>query len=883
MGNSNVDGMLGKTAFWVRMLLFRLFAQTRTDENWRDDLIEAGKDSLLVHVLDVRSFLDGMLLSYWLRKYSLAPVFVSNGFRAFLAKPLHLLLIWPFLRLFRLASTSKPSPDIFVNAVSEGRPGLLFMKNNRRLFSTGSSIASDYLEALIGLQKKLEKPILLVPQVVIWNMGVKRLKKNLLDLVFDSQTVSGIRRFWIFARNASHIRLSHASIINLKEVIEAAEEGSTDKDLASKVRFLLNREIGAELKVARGPLQKGAAHTVEEILANPEVSTAIDGIAAEAGASPARMHRKARRYLREIAADMKEEYVQAATSMLTPLFNRLFSGIVVDMSLLDSIRESYRKAPVVLVPSHRSHADYLILTYLLYYSGIVPPHIAAGANLSFFPLGHIFRRCGAFFIKRSFKGNRLYAFCLSHYIRKLIKDGHSLEFFIEGGRSRTGKVLPPRFGILSNIVDTVLSGSARNVILVPVSLSYDRIIEAGSYTAEISGVEKKSENVTGVLKSAAILDSHYGTIYISGGRPIDLTEFIDESGMAGRELSADERRYLIRRLGYSLLRQIDQASVVTPSALLATAFLTHLRRGMSYSRLCQRVGFLVRYVKDRRGTLSLSIERALKAGASEIGLALGAVKETGEGEVDRVRGQAVWQALEGTLETFMSEGYVDSVMSEGERVFSVLPAKRIYMDYYRNSMLHLMLRESFISVSLLARSRKGPVTRQEIMEDMVFLSHLLKGEFIFRVGRIEDGLAAGLTALEGLGFIRREEDAVTVVTEHLEELVLFRNAVLPVLESYLICVRHLDLLRKKGSKTQKDLSRLVLDIARREYFEGEVTCAEAVSRINLGNAIAAFVQAGILVEMVTGPEAGKLRFPSPNAEYKAEEIKYQLQALIGTL
>ncbi len=148
---------------------------------------------------------------------------------------------------------------------------------------------------------------------------------------------------------------------------------------------------------------------------------------------------------------------------------------------------------IVYVPCHRSHMDYLLLSYVLYYQGLVPPHIAAGINLNFWPAGPIFRRLGAFFIRRTFKGNKLYSTVFREYLGELFTRGYSVEYFVEGGRSRTGRLLDPKTGTLSMTLQAMLRGGTRPITLVPIYIGYEHVMEVGTYAKELRGAAKEKE------------------------------------------------------------------------------------------------------------------------------------------------------------------------------------------------------------------------------------------------------------------------------------------------------------------------------------------------------------------------------------------------------
>ncbi len=873
--------MIRRFAWWLRLLILPFFRRVRVDETWKESVEAAAEAGHVIHVLEARSKLDGLFLNFTLGANGLPLARASNGYPAYWFGSVILLLLRPLLWALRLARRDAATPEQLTRVAAQGAPALVYLKKGRMLFSPGKAVGTPYLQELVALQRHLDRPLVLLPHVILWSMGVERYSQNLFDLVLGHPSAPGPRRLLALVRNASYARLFATDPVRLDEVLVEEGAEATDEDVANKVRWILHQRINTELKVARGPVQKGPARTRDEILANPEFLAGLDEIAQADKITGEAARGRARSYITEIAADLRESYIEGFSAFLTPVFNRVFGGIAVDKDLIESIREAGRETPVVLVPSHRSHMDYLIMSYLMYYYGVVPPHIAAGANLSFFPLGHLFRRCGAFFLRRSFKGNPIYAHCFSWYVRKLIKDGHTIEFFIEGGRSRTGKVMPPRFGILTNVVDAVLTGGARDVTVVPVSITYEKIIEAGAYTREISGGDKESENVGGVLKSAQVLDSRYGTIYITGGEPLRIGEFL--RGQTGdlEALEDPERKHLIKKLGYAILGRINRAAVVTPSALAALVLLSHLRRGISQTRFTFTLGFLIRFVRERGCTLSLSLDRALKAHAVELARArTEAENDDNPAVLELARGTAVFSVIRDTLKNLHAERHIRTAEYDGEVIYSVVPDHRVQLDYYRNTILHLFVREAFVAMSLLARETMGEVTRDDLVGDLRFLSDLLKREFIYRIGALEDAADAGLRVLEAEGAVTVTEDRVRIRPEGEARLILFRNMILPVVESYAICAEHLPVLRWRGALGRKDLVKRIMERARRDYYEGAIVAQEAVSQVSLSNAVQALEGQGILKTIERGLDQGKLRFSTGTSELDLDKVHQRLRFLL---
>src|SRR5690606_35574081 len=279
---------------------------------------------------------------------------------------------------------------------------------------------------------------------------------------------------------------------------------------------------------------------------------------------------KALGMLQKLQATPDMATVRAMEAALDRMFNRIYAGIEYDKQDIQRLREACRNGTLVLLPSHKSHVDYLVLSYIFNQENLPLPFIAAGDNLDFFPMGGVFRRAGAFFIRRSFKGDRLYSAVVDAYIRRLMRDGHTLELFLEGGRSRTGKLLAPKFGLLSMVVDAALAVPQQTTSFAPVSIGYERVIEAASYERELTGQDKQKEDAAGLLKSTGLPRHRYVRRTIQGGNVASLADLRRELGVpVSGALAPAKRRALVNRLDKRMMDEINRVTPVTPGALTA--------------------------------------------------------------------------------------------------------------------------------------------------------------------------------------------------------------------------------------------------------------------------------------------------------------------------
>ena len=378
----------------------------------------------------------------------------------------------------------------------------------------------------------------------------------------------------------------------------------------------LMRSLRAELRAQRastiGPDLSHRRTMVVHVLKTQAVRLAVrremQKRAQGRGGSTPRQRRRAalrvaRRYALEIAANYSQPFVTFMALVLGRLWNRLYDGV--EFEHAEQLQEIGDGAEIIYVPCHRSHMDYLLLSYVIYRKGFAVPHIAAGVNLNLPVIGHFLRKGGAFFLRRSFKGDALYAAVFANYLGFMMARGHPLEYFIEGGRSRTGRLLSPRTGMLSMTVRSFLRDSKRRVVFVPVYFGYERIVEGRTYIGELSGREKQKESVLGLIKSLRVLRRKFGKVHVNLGQPIVLDELLQKHNPHWRSApSAHEQSppgwigEAIDDLAARIGAGINAAAAVTPVNLVATAMLATPRQAMLEADLARQLELYQRLLRD---------------------------------------------------------------------------------------------------------------------------------------------------------------------------------------------------------------------------------------------------------------------------------------------
>jgi glycerol-3-phosphate O-acyltransferase len=877
----------------LRWLVSRFFKEIAFPDELAAQLRAAAARGQLVYVFRTLSYLDYLYFAFAFLRLGLPLARFANGLTTILFAT-----VGQIRRgLAALVRSRRDSPVAELRRVVErGDSAALFLRRPRTLLGLGREprgFRAPYVEELIAIQRARPPgapPLILVPLVLLWGSPAVRAaktRKGLLDLVFggseDPGRLRALFQFFVHYRDSQVLGGKPIDLGAFLEMERAANDGvdpSTDV-LARRLRWMLAGAIESEVRVVLGPPRKGSARIREEVLRARKVVSEAQAIAREEGITQEALARRARKLLAEIAAEPKPWAFGILAPLVRWMTGRIFDGVDVDEVGLERVREAARRGPLLLVPSHKSHIDYLVLSNVFLEHDLVPPHIAAGANLSFFPLGPIFRRCGAFFLRRSFKGDRLYGVLFRGYVRRLLREGYSIEFFIEGGRSRTGKLLPPKLGLLGMIVEGALEDDgqrARQAMVVPVSIGYEKVIEEKSYARELAGGEKRKESVGGLLRATRVLAGEYGRLNIQFDEPFALGEALRELGAiaawdeeAGVAIPAEEaaRRRATERLAHRIVNGINRVTAITPTSLTAAALLGTGRRGIARADLLDMARFLV--------------ERARAVGGR---LAPALVGEGGRLSIDALDRALDLLQRDGDLEIRNASGTAPGARRSDDEIYTVPDDRRPRLAFYRNNAIHLYVNEALVALALVSATGGSSagldvervIARGLLQERTLRLSRLLKLEFSFRVGETFESIfdatvagmvASGLLAPAADGALRGSDSA---------GLVLLAGQVRDFVESYLVVARALAALPADAAPmTERDLVRRIQELGETLFFTGEVRRREACIVNNYKNAIARFVESGLLVS--TGEGRDRRLRPADAARRSATVV--ELRDLLG--
>ena len=449
------------------------------------------------------------------------------------------------------------------------------------------------------LEQNPQQDIQLVPVSVFWGRAPDRENSIFKILFSDSWGVPGFfRKLLIIFAQGRQTLVHFAEPVSVRAVLT---EGLPKERTARKISRVLRTHFRRLRETVIGPDLSHRRTLVNAILRMPSVAAEIDAETRRNKVTYKKAFDNARSYAEEIAADYSHPVIRLYLLVLTWLWNRLYDGVQVHG--LDRLHKVAKDNEIIYVPCHRSHIDYLLMSYVLFVNGLVPPHIAAGVNLNMPVVGPILRRGGAFFMRRSFKGNRLYSAVFTEYLNMVFDRGFSVEYFIEGGRSRTGRLLEPRAGMLNMTVRSFLRTRRRSFVFIPVHFSYEKVLEGGTYLGELHGKAKKKESVFDIFRTLRKIKGTFGQVHVNVGEPIHLNQLLGDIEPDWRTQPFDDNEPpewmsdAVSELGNRIITHINDAAVINPVNLLCLTLLSTTKLAMDEKALAKQLDFYLTFLR----------------------------------------------------------------------------------------------------------------------------------------------------------------------------------------------------------------------------------------------------------------------------------------------
>ncbi|KAM9316725.1 dihydroxyacetone phosphate acyltransferase [Gastrophryne carolinensis] len=563
------------------------------------------------------------------------------------------------------------------------------------------------------------------------------------------------------------------------------------------------------------------------VLQSEQLQYVIKQVSLDSGESPDVIQDQASEILDEMAQNLNLAAIRMFALTLSKIFKRLFQKVCVNEEGIQRLAQAIQEHPVVLLPSHRSYIDFLMMSYILYTYELALPVIAAGMDfMSMKIVGELLRMSGAFFMRRTFRGNRLYWAVFSEYVKTMLRNGYApVEFFLEGQRSRTCKTLNPKFGLLSVIMEPFFKGEVFDTYLVPVSISYERILEESLYAYELLGVPKPKESTSGLIKARKILSDNYGSIHVFFGKPMSLRSL--SSGRLNRSQYNLIPRYLSQRPSEDIQEFISDVAykvelhqianmVISPGVLIAAILLQSIP-SVSYNVLVDKTLWL----KDLTEAFGGYLEWPDNMSASKV------VRSS----LDLYSN--IMKHVDGGVVLFECES--SDVLTE-ELVFN--RAVNVLMcASYRNQMVNVYSRPGLV---VLAIKMTQSSRREDIYKTFTFLKNLFSKEFIFYPAFEEKDFEEGCFLLSKFDAVHISPNKMVLTDKGGNTAVFLLKMFEPFLEAYQLAFWY---LREEatGNWLEKQYLSAVRKFVIQQIITGATNCYEALSSDIQKNALTSFV------------------------------------------
>jgi glycerol-3-phosphate O-acyltransferase len=668
----------------------------------------------------------------------------------------------------------------------------------------------------------------LVPVAVYWSRAPQK-ERSWFRLLFveDWALTSRARRFMQVLFNGRDVIIEFDDPISLRSLLgEQIGVAVRGRRVARALRALYAKHRAARI----GPDLSHRRTIVTSVLKTRAVRAVVAQEMREKKLTRQQGIQRAKRFAEEIAANYSHSFIRFMESALSRLWNRLYDGV--EFGHVDTLQQAAEGNEIVYVPCHRSHMDYLLLSYAIYVNGFAIPHIAAGINLNLPIVGRFLRQGGAFFIRRSFRGNALYTVVFMKYLAAIMARGHSIEYFIEGGRSRTGRLLQPKTGMLSMTVRSFLRDPARPVVFLPVYFGYERIVEGATYISELSGKPKEKESVFGLLRTFRKLRERFGKVHVNLGAPIPLTEILDRYQPDWRQQKFEDEirlpwvNHAVDDLAGLVMRNINSAAAITPIGLLTMILLATPRQALPEADLLRQID-LYRALQ-RSFPYSDRVTLTDMAGADVIayGISMKVVTRQAHKLGDIVR------------------------MSDESAILAT---------YYRNNILHLFAMPSLVACVFSSNAR---VRTEDIQRLAWRIYPYIAAELFLRwdeseLPEVVNGVLAGL---EQHGLIecdaeRNEWHRPPPSSDKAVQLSLLAQATIQTIERYYLAIAQL-VKAGSGQITQAALEERCQLTAQRMALLYGLNSPEFFDRTLFGNFIDLLRQRNV----IRNSGAGKLEF-----------------------
>jgi glycerol-3-phosphate O-acyltransferase len=732
-----------------------------------------------------------------------------------------------------------PKPTLNFTIDDQRHSSCLFLQKPKSVLNRktkGTSIQEDAAKLFRLHRENPDLDIQIVPVSILWGRAPNKNTSGWSDVIANQVSPSWLRKFFIVLFLGRDNFVCYSKAVSSRRMLEL--KGS-DEDIAHKLIRVAGTHFYRRHQTLTGPNILERHQLYNSVLGAKSVRKTIIEEARSKNLSHQQAKHQAKKYVDEIAADYRPGLIRLAEKMLTRIWNKIYNGI--EIRHADKVRALAQKGhEIIYVPCHRSHMDYLLLTYVIYHEGLVTPHIAAGINLNFRPVGGLLRKAGAFYLRRSFAGNKLYTAVFREYLELLFNKGYSVKYFPEGGRSRTGRLLPPKTGMLAMTLQALIKGINRPVSIVPVYIGYEHVMEVSSYLKELNGTGKKKESFFQIFSAIKKL-KNYGYGFLNFGEPINLTNYLDQqvpNWRDAQENNSDKKPTwltpVVNNLATDVMGRINQTAAVSGMSICAICLLSAKKHAMAQSELEQAIDHFLELLRE--------------APYSQLAT------------LPKISGKKL---LENTLKLNKFNVSEDSF----GKIISLKSQNAVALTYYRNNILHLFALPGLIAAMVFANKS---LSKQQILLLVAKLYPLLKRE-LFIYMSIEQAASyteSLLTKMLGMGLLEIHETEIQTPAADSEEFYsawLLSRSIQETLHRYAVV---LTLLSKQEKVSRSVLEKKSAQFAERLAALHGINSPEFFDK----KVLATFIQALKENALIEADDDGQLRHSAHSEALKVDVI-----------
>ncbi|KYQ91002.1 hypothetical protein DLAC_07895 [Tieghemostelium lacteum] len=644
--------------------------------------------------------------------------------------------------------------------------------------------------------------------------------------------------------------------------------------------------------VTQTPLPPRAPAEIRSLVMNsPRVQMAMEKVSKEEGVLVSHIEKRAIQIMDKMQSNLNIIVVRVLGWFLKKVWRKIYHGIHVDEKGIELIREAIQKSPVVLLPSHRSYIDFLIMSYIFFEYNLPLPHIAAGEDfLGIIIVRWFLRNAGAFFLRRSFHGDALYWAIFSEYVQRLVIDNQPVEFFIEGKRSRAGKSLYPKMGMLGMICTPFFENKVPDVHVAPIGISYEKVLEGELYSQEVMGESKTKESFNGLLRASKVLKMNFGRINVVFSQPISIKKYTaDKQKEFEKQISnannnntafdpfqnTNDRRQIVSDLGFQIIQDLNKNTIITTTSVVATIILA-FRKGINREELNHKVEFLREEIFARGGDVAFEgpsdqlVDHSLKLLSNLI-----------------TRRRNMYEPA-GTQQGLTNTNYKKNIL---------------VLSYYRNLLLHLFLWDGLVCCAILSyvnrrfenydpnhiheaqslnnlnisnasagQSNSNKMDQDRLLSDVKFLAKILSNEFVFQAKDITDTFILNqIHRMTSRGIIQREQQGDQILYQIKSETHanFLSNLFWPLIEGYKTGLLTLFSIQPEISMKKNLFLQRMGWFSEKMFEEGKLNFFESCSMELLNNSLSLFEQMKIIIKKKPNTEVvGKRTTQSKKNEKK---------------